>query len=67
MTQPEFQPRSIELSDHHEINYEEIPNRIGESSVYEQIIPEQHRIVLKSTSEYAELKKDDCLNAESSI
>lgn len=32
--------------------------------VYEQIIQEKRQIVLNPTSEYAELKQDDYLNAE---
>lgn len=57
---------SIKISDQHAINYDEIPDPVGQNSVYEQINLEQRQIVINPTSGYAELKHDDYMNVESS-
>ena len=59
----DFNSGAIRTSDQHRINYDEITNPV-EQSVYEQINQQQRQL---PTSEYAELKHDDYLNAESPI
>lgn len=67
MTQSVFQPTFVKISDQHAINYDGIPEAVGQTSVYEQIILEKRQVVLNTTSEYAALKPDDYLNVETSI
>lgn len=60
----DIETRCGKLSDQQEITYDEIPNLVGQDSVYEQIILEKRQIVQNPTSEYAALKHDDHLYVE---
>lgn len=66
MTRSDFQPRSIQMSDQHEAHYQGIPESNGQNNGYEHIIPEQQRVVINPTCDYAELIRDsEYVNVES--
>ena len=48
------------------MTYYEIPDRVGQNSVYEHTILEKREIVQDPTSEYAALKRDAYLNVKTS-
>ena len=58
MAQSNFESSSLNILDHPEVKYDEIPNRLGQNSMYEEIITGQRQLVLNETSDYAELRQN---------
>ena len=50
-----------------EMKYDEIPSRVGQNSMYEEIITGQRELVLCETSDYAELRPISYVNVASPI
>jgi len=55
----DFQLSSKNVSEQYENNYADASDPVGQSSVYEQIIPQKRQIVQDTNSEYAALAHDD--------
>ena len=64
--QSDFESGSLKILDHYETKYVEIPNRVGQNRMYEEIITGQRQLVINEISDYTKLRQITYVNAVSS-